>query len=452
MVRLLDFGLAMVTDVTLTRSGMTPGTLAYMSPEQARGDPLDQRTDLWSLGVVLYEMLAGARPFREASDRALLQAILHEDPEPVSKRRLQVPEPLARVVERLLRKDPDARYGSAAEVLADLARSLPSELRFNKDRPLLRHQTRNVAAYELSLRGWDPLLLRSDSGVREALGYFQQAIAADSTYAAAHAGLAVMYIRLGATSDPGMPLPKLHALAEEAARKAIALDDSLAEAHYALGRARLAAFDFASAETEIRRAIALDPTRSAYRLRLAVLHCWAGRHAEELAEARRALETDPLNPYAHAAVADALFANRRYDEALAQLDRIAAIQPPLQAVAFIAGICYAKKQMWPEAVAALRPQAEAGEPDFVAVLGHTLARAGQREEANRILTDLIARQERTGVGAFQVAEVFAGLGDFDWLDKSVDDHSCHVMAYTLEDLHGDPRFERLRMRLGLQKR
>lgn len=455
-VRLLDFGLAQAMEVTLTRSGITPGTVAYMSPEQARGDPLDQRSDLWSLGVVLYEMLTGLRPFRGANDRALFQAILHEDAEPFSKRRPEVPEPLARIVERLLLKDPEARYGSAAEMLAELTRSLPSELRFDKDRPLIRHQTRSIAAYELSLRGWDSLLLRSDSGVREALGYFQQAIAADSTYAAAHAGLACMYVRLGFTSDPGMPLSKLHALAEEAARKAISLDDSLAEAHYALGRVRFAAFDFASAETEIRRAIALDPTRSVYRQRLAHLHCCTGRPAEQLAEARRALETDPLDPYAHATVAEALHANRRYDEALAQLDRIATIQPPLQAFASIAGHCYAEKQMWPEAISALRPQAEAGCFHTVAQLGNTLARAGQREEANQILADLLARRERTGVGALEVAMVYMGLGDFDqtlaWLDKAIDDRSmCAIMGSTFEDLHGDPRFERLRRRLGLQK-
>ncbi|GLC27780.1 bifunctional serine/threonine-protein kinase/formylglycine-generating enzyme family protein [Roseisolibacter agri] len=120
-VRLLDFGLAKVTDVSLTRPGATPGTIAYMSPEQARGDAVDQRTDLWSLGVVLHEMLTGARPFRGGSDAALLHAILHAPPEPIAARRPETPERLVRVVERLLRKDPRERYGSAAELLADLA-------------------------------------------------------------------------------------------------------------------------------------------------------------------------------------------------------------------------------------------------------------------------------------------------------------------------------------------
>ena len=125
-VKLLDFGLAKVTDLTQTLPGAAQGTVAYMSPEQVRGDELDQRADLWSLGVVLYEMLTGVRPFRGGSDRAVFQAILYEDPEPVTRSRPEVPEAMSRVVERLLEKDPNARYGGGAALLADLESLGPS--------------------------------------------------------------------------------------------------------------------------------------------------------------------------------------------------------------------------------------------------------------------------------------------------------------------------------------
>jgi eukaryotic-like serine/threonine-protein kinase len=117
--RLLDFGLAKLQDVTLTGPRTTPGTIAYMSPEQARGDSLDQRTDLWSLGVVLYEMLAGRSPFRGDSDRIVIHAILHQEPEPLAGQP-GIPEGLARVARRLLRKNPSDRYRTVDEVLADL--------------------------------------------------------------------------------------------------------------------------------------------------------------------------------------------------------------------------------------------------------------------------------------------------------------------------------------------
>jgi tetratricopeptide (TPR) repeat protein/TolB-like protein len=125
-VRLLDFGLAKVADVSLTGPGVTPGTVAYMSPEQARGDPVDSLTDLWSLGVVLYEMLSGVRPFRGGNDRAVVQAILHEQPEPLPGPLRDGAPSLPRIVARLLRKAPEDRYRSADELLDELARGAPA--------------------------------------------------------------------------------------------------------------------------------------------------------------------------------------------------------------------------------------------------------------------------------------------------------------------------------------
>ena len=119
-VKLLDFGLAKVADVSLTSPGVTPGTVAYMSPEQARGDVVGPATDLWSLGVVLYELLTGVRPFRGGNDRAVVQSILHEQPQPLREQLRDPPAALTRVVERLLQKDPSGRYGSADELLTDL--------------------------------------------------------------------------------------------------------------------------------------------------------------------------------------------------------------------------------------------------------------------------------------------------------------------------------------------
>jgi serine/threonine-protein kinase len=132
-VRLTDFGLARaVDDASLTQSGVIAGTPQYMSPEQARGEAVDHRSDLFSLGSVLYFMCAGHPPFRASSTPAVLRRVSDDQPRPVRQVNLDVPDWLAATVERLHAKDPSARYQSAAEVaqileryLAELQRGTP---------------------------------------------------------------------------------------------------------------------------------------------------------------------------------------------------------------------------------------------------------------------------------------------------------------------------------------
>jgi dienelactone hydrolase len=117
----MDFGLAKLRGgSSLTKSQTTLGTVAYMSPEQARGDELDQRTDLWSLGVVLYEMLTGELPFKGDRDVSIIYSIVHEEPKSLKLRKPPVPVELQQVIARALKKNREARYGSADEMLKDL--------------------------------------------------------------------------------------------------------------------------------------------------------------------------------------------------------------------------------------------------------------------------------------------------------------------------------------------
>jgi len=119
--KVMDFGLARIRGDTLhTRPGTLLGTAAYMSPEQARGEPVDARADIWSLGVVLYEMLGGLRPFKGDSEVPILYSILNEEPKPLKDLRADLPPELCRIVGHALKKDTKTRYPSAAEFSRDL--------------------------------------------------------------------------------------------------------------------------------------------------------------------------------------------------------------------------------------------------------------------------------------------------------------------------------------------
>jgi serine/threonine protein kinase/Tfp pilus assembly protein PilF len=119
--RLLDFGLATVQqDEKLTKTGSTLGTIGYMSPEQIKAKPTDRRSDLFSLGVVLYEMITGHRPFEKDNEAATLNAILNDTPDPLTRYKSDVPEELQRIVSKLLEKDPAFRYQTAEGISPDL--------------------------------------------------------------------------------------------------------------------------------------------------------------------------------------------------------------------------------------------------------------------------------------------------------------------------------------------
>lgn len=120
-VKVLDFGVAKLSEgEELTVAGSMVGTTPYMSPEQARGEEVDARTDVWALGVVLYQMLTGERPFQGDYRQAILYSVMNQDPEPVQASRSEVPEALVEVVNRALEKEPSARYADMTVLIEDL--------------------------------------------------------------------------------------------------------------------------------------------------------------------------------------------------------------------------------------------------------------------------------------------------------------------------------------------
>ena len=165
--KVLDFGLAKhnqpadtdaLTVDMLTEPGTAMGTVAYMSPEQARGETVDARSDLWSFGVILYEMVTGSRPFDGPTSPIVFDALLNKTPQPVHERNPKVPDELERIVSKLLEKDRALRYPSAAELRDDLQRlqsgSIPSATRGGSHGPLLKYGITAAATLVLAASGF----------------------------------------------------------------------------------------------------------------------------------------------------------------------------------------------------------------------------------------------------------------------------------------------------------
>ena len=149
-VKIMDFGLAQLADRTrLTETATRIGTPAYMSPEQVQGKPADRRTDIWSLGVVLYEMVSGQLPFEGEREQAVVYAIANQEPEPMTALRAGVPMELDRIVGKALAKNPAERYAHSDDLLVDL-RAVRKRLESGPSRPAAREAVQSRS----SRAGW----------------------------------------------------------------------------------------------------------------------------------------------------------------------------------------------------------------------------------------------------------------------------------------------------------
>ncbi len=133
VVKILDFGIAKILNQThITKFDSTPGTIAYMSPEQIKDEEVDQRTDIWSLGVVFYEMLTGQRPFKGESDPAMIYSILNEEPAELNIYYKNYPETIQHIINKLLHKDKQLRYSFLYELIKDLNLIIGEKLTLKK--------------------------------------------------------------------------------------------------------------------------------------------------------------------------------------------------------------------------------------------------------------------------------------------------------------------------------
>jgi eukaryotic-like serine/threonine-protein kinase len=660
IVKVLDFGLAKVVDAqgkisdletrtvasTDTAAGMVLGTVQYMSPEQARALATDARTDVWSLGVVLYELLTGRATFEGRTTSDVIAAILKTEPTPLTKCADDVPTELERIVTRALQKDCEERYQTVkdlgldlkalkrrldfdaeraradaasavtpdrarvdaaqwrratsrrvvfaslaaaiaimalavaanrgllrsasgdsvdsiavmpftnesgdpdheylsdgisvsvinalsqlsgvkviartssfkyknkeidpqevaralgveaivtgrvaqrgdslligvelvdgkdrtqmwgdqynrkatdllqmqADISADIADKLRRRLSTGERDRLTKRETTSLQAYDLLLRGRYYFDKGGTQNRKHAIELYQQAIGIDPGYALVYVALSNAYRTLVYSSvlAPQEFMPK----SEAAARKALELDDSLADAHAALGNFNRASLDWAGAEREFQRAIVLNPNLAAAHDSYSAFLSFMGRHDQSIAESTRAKELDPLSASISTGVGSSFLFARRYDEAVQALKQAVDVDPVNSVTRLYLGYTYAAKGMHRAAIGEYQEALRLGDetPSTQIYLGAAYANAGERERAQVILKQL--RTGTTYVSPAELAILYGALGQheeaFSSLEKAVALRDVQLVFLgvdpAFDTLRGDPRFADLMRRAGL---
>jgi len=324
--------------------------------------------------------------------------------------------------------------------------------------PSPKRHTENITAYGLYLRGRYAWNTRTQEGITEAIRYFEQAIAEDPRYAPAYTGLADSYaLQLDYRS---VPVAEGFALAKQYARKALELDETVAETHASLAWSLfIYDWDWEGAGREFRRALELDP-------RYATAHQWyafwltaRGRLDEALVEAHTALELDPASVSIRRSVGWIYYYARRYDQARYHMARAVAMNPTAAETYRVLGLLLAQQDQWAEAERVLREgMTLPGAATYTAAaLGYVLARAGKRAEAEALLAELEAQRRSDYVSPVAFATLYLGLDDheraLDWTERALEERRGWL-AYLrvnplLDPLRGEPRFEAMIEKLGL---
>ena len=345
-------------------------------------------------------------------------------------------------------------FAIESEIAKNVTENLKARLNDRAEEVLAARPTENPEAHELYLKGRYFWNRRSTASLRKAGDYFQKAIDLDPKYALAYAGLADVHslVPVYAGTAPQDDVPK--ALA--AARKAVDLDDRLAESHTSLGNALVSSVQLKAAEAEFRRALELNPNYATAHQWLAECLFGQGRFSESLAENERAHELDPLSLIINASYASSLAGAGRYEEAVQQARKTLDLDPELVPGHEILGQIYEDEGKLNEAIIEYSKANELGPtPSNFAMLAHAYAKTGRMGETRKILdklTDLSAQQY---VGAYPLAVIHLALGEkgeaLRLLEQSFVERDILLQGLygsikidkRLDPLRHDPRFQKL---------
>lgn len=350
----------------------------------------------------------------------------------------------------------------ALAVQNDIAHQIVEKLRLRLSNTQAAHmttrQTANPEAYQLYLKGRYFAAQASPEALDTGVGYFRQAIALDPNYALAYDGMSYYYQLIeDLLLPPSEAMPK----AEEAARKAIELDDSLVEPHVEMATNYIFYdFDWPAAEREFGRAFSLNPNYAAAHEYYGWYLIIRGRIDQALQEGQRAVELDPLSAELRSIHGWDLYFARRYDPAAVELRKCLELQPDYFFGYYMLGQAYAQQGKIDDAITAQRKAAEIspGAAWPLAEIARDFALQGKLPEARQAIRDLLARSQHFHVPPYGIATVYAALGDkdqaFAQLERAYAQRSFFMgflkVDPELDTLRSDPRFQDLLRRMNLQ--
>jgi eukaryotic-like serine/threonine-protein kinase len=333
--------------------------------------------------------------------------------------------------------------GTQTNISKEIVNKMQIRLTGDEEKLLTRPAAVNPEAYQLYLKGRYFSEKFTNEGVNKGIEYFHQAIELDPNYALAYEGLSYAYFtRVDLFSSPLESMPK----ANEAARKALQLDDTLAEAHTDLAIVQFwYDYDWRAAEREFGRAIELRPNYA----HAHEYYGWdlisVGRTEEGIKESKRAVELDPLSTEVGMTDGASSYYAHQYDPAIEQLRKTLEMDPNSWFAHMFLGLSYEANGDLPHAIAECQKAMETEEtpPWPSAELAHAYAMSGRKREAEEILKQLKERSRQTYVPAYNFAEIYIGLGDKEqamtFLEKAYADRSM-----LLTFLKVDPEFDGLR--------
>jgi eukaryotic-like serine/threonine-protein kinase len=344
------------------------------------------------------------------------------------------------------------------EIASEIIEKLRLRLTDREKKRLGKRHTRKTESYQLYLKGRFYWNKRSEEALKRGIEFFKQAIEVDPTYALAYAGIADCYAILNFFGDLSPKDSAIKAMA--AAKKALEIDDSIAEAHTSLGLIKLIyEWDWQSAERELKRAIKLSPNYATARDWYSAFLMAIGKIDEAIHEIKHAQELDPLSPIITTGLARQLYYARQPQQAIDECLKVLDMEPHFAPAHWFLGQAYEQQGKYDEAIGELQQAVNysGGRALMLGSLGYTYAVAGREAEAQAVLNSL-QDGSRHNVPALTFAFIHAGLGQhdaaFEYLDKAYAERFGWLIFLNvdpkLDNLRSDPRFTALRLNLKLE--